>query len=902
MKSCDIKELCSGCSACYSICPAEAITMREDEEGFLFPYIDEGMCIACGKCKQVCPMNEAKCETENVISCHAVKTTDDILMESSSGGMFTLLANKVLEHNGYVCGAAMQKDCMGAEHIIISDKSELWKLQRSKYVQSDLKDCFRRIKALLDDNKEVMFVGCPCQVEGLKKYLKHDYAKLLLVDLICHGVPSPKVWRYYLNEIAAGEEIKEVKFRDKSIEIGSCISVTFENGRVMKQAGNKSLYIKGFLTDIYNRRSCGECPFPYVKRPGDITLGDLWGVEEIYPEFDDGKGTSLVLVNTDKGRYIYESVTEYAEVRSASLDYQKVRMKNKPLYKHNYIHPGRENFFAGINASYTFETAYQTAYNTPYDIGIIGLWYCMNYGAVLTSYALYKVVEKMGYKAVMLDIPPTYCPDEPQYRDALEDGRRFIERYCQVSERYYLPSENSQLNKLCNTFLTGSDQLWKGYNGKFRWSGGFNFLDFADDSKRKVAYATSFGEEVYTGDRLDEMQVECLLKCFDAISVREDSGVRICEGFGVDAVTMPDPVFLCDTEVYDNVTSKEDLEREPYIFAYILQPTVYKQNLIKEIAKHFRLKVVAVADKNPNYIAHQGVSEWTLDVIGNVKIDEWLWYIKNAEYVLTDSYHGFCFSLIYQKEFLCLSPRDSLTRFESLAEKTELLERINYSQNSEKALLLLEHPLNYMKIQKILEDEKDKAVVWLKNTLTNSREDKKMMNLTMEKYRVDYIVSYMYKKLYNIMNRQKKSLWDGIKNLWTAINNSRTQIVSNRERIVNNRKLLIHLYLKDRLKNKSIAIKGAGTHTTEILKLLDNEVDVKCIVVDKITDKHIFPYPVITMNQLQDYQVDLVLISSYRYAKEMKEELRSMDSTYEIFDLYEELALMGIVLEKEFYY
>lgn len=895
MKSCDIKELCSGCSACYSICPAKAITMREDEEGFLFPCIDEDMCIACGKCKQVCPMNEAKRETENVISCHAVKTTDDILMESSSGGMFTLLANKVLEHNGYVCGAAMQKDCMGAEHIIISEKSELWKLQKSKYVQSDLKDCFRQIKALLDDNKAVMFVGCPCQVDGLKRYLKHEYAGLLLVDLICHGVPSPKVWRYYLNEIAAGEEIKEVKFRDKSIEAGSCVNITFESGRAVRQAGNKSLYIKGFLADIYNRRSCGECPFPYAKRPGDITIGDLWGVGEICPDFNDGKGTSLVLVNTDKGKRVFDFVTGQNGISVSDLNYQDAQRKNKPLYKHNRIHPGREAFFAGLREGINFEKAYQRAYNTPYDIGIIGLWYTMNYGAVLTSYALYAVIEKLGYKAVMLDIPPTYNPDEQQYRNVLEEGRRFIERYCQVSERYYLPAENSQLNKLCNTFLTGSDQLWRCFNGKFKWNGGFNFLDFVDDDKRKVAYATSFGEEIYTGDRLDKVQTESLLKRFDAISVRENSGVHICESFGVDAVTMPDPVFLCDTDVYDNVTCKEDIEAVPYIFAYILQPTVYKQDVIRKIANKFQIKVITVADKNPNYTAHPGVSEWTLDVTENVRTDEWLWYIKNAEYVLTDSYHGFCFSLIYQKKFLCFSPRDGLTRFESLAEKIGLLERINFIGDFEKASLLLDESVNYTKVQTILAYEKDKAIAWLKNALANSREDKEPMNLKMEKYRIDFIVSFMYKKLYNIMNRQKKSLWDGIKNLWTAINNSRTQIVSNR-------KLLIHLYLKDRLKNKSIAIKGAGTHTTEILKLLDNEVDVKCIVVDKITDKYVFPYPVITMNQLQDYQVDLVLISSYRYAKEMKEELRSMDSTYEIFDLYEELASMGIVLEKEFYY
>ncbi len=335
------KKECCGCHACYNTCPVQAIEMRSDEEGFLYPVILQDKCIQCNRCKNICPVlnKPANMPLQMAYGCYANKKEEQ--MSSSSGGLFSVLARKVLSENGLVCGAAYDK-VQAVYHLIIDSEADLYRLKETKYVQSQIGDAFKTIKNKLEQEKIVLFSGTPCQVAGLRKYLGKEYENLLCIDLICHGVPSPEVWQRYKKEIANGKEIERVSFRNKNqgmspitidyyLSDGNVIKespevwqrykkeiangkeierVSFRNknqgmspitidyylsdGNVIKESYADSVYMKGFIQNLYVRPSCFECKFKGTKRCSDLTLGDFWAVKEYYPDFDNGNGKGFI--------------------------------------------------------------------------------------------------------------------------------------------------------------------------------------------------------------------------------------------------------------------------------------------------------------------------------------------------------------------------------------------------------------------------------------------------------------------------------------------------------------------------------------------------------------------------------------------------------------------------------
>lgn len=305
-----VEEKCSGCAACQNICSVAAISMMMDEKGFFRPVIDSQKCISCRRCVQICPQNSSiDFGTEKAV--FAAVARNDLLREnSSSGGVFSLLAEQILSRGGVVFGAAYDEN-LNVKHISVTDTHDLAKLRGSKYVQSIIGHTFREAKKYLDSGKAVLFSGTSCQIAGLKAFLGKPYDNLLTIDILCHGVPSPAVYHAYLENLQSQytEKIVDVNFRSKTPGWKRYTTqVLFENGH-QKNLPQDS-YIDGFLRNLYLRESCYQCPYASSKRVGDITLGDYWGYQESFPHYleDDDRGISLVIINTNLGRAAFDRI------------------------------------------------------------------------------------------------------------------------------------------------------------------------------------------------------------------------------------------------------------------------------------------------------------------------------------------------------------------------------------------------------------------------------------------------------------------------------------------------------------------------------------------------------------------------------------------------------------------
>lgn len=345
------REDCTGCTACAAICPVHAITMQADHEGFLRPAVGDA-CILCRKCESVCPMLHPPIPGPSPDCAHAVWNSDEgERMQSSSGGFFSLLARYVFGQGGVVFGAVLDES-MATRHVCAYSEDELAPMRGSKYVQSDLGDSFQKVKELLEPGTPVLFSGVPCQVDGLKHYLGKNYDNLLTCDLVCHGVPSPAVFRAWLDGLGAarGAKVTGVRFKDKSHGWSHpWLTVTFENGDVYTQDFNRTGYGRGFGMQLFLRPACALCKYTSTSRPADFTLADYWGLEpklELPVERD--KGVSMVLVNSAKGQVVYDALAaQYGQVERPLAEAVTGNPRLSSPLKAN---PRRGAFFAAFSA------------------------------------------------------------------------------------------------------------------------------------------------------------------------------------------------------------------------------------------------------------------------------------------------------------------------------------------------------------------------------------------------------------------------------------------------------------------------------------------------------------------------------------------------------------------------
>lgn len=328
---------CCGCMACVQRCPKHCISLQNDKEGFMYPNVDSIRCINCNLCEKVCPM---LCKFEagrKPVFVYAAKNPDELIRRcSSSGGVFTALAENNIDQGGVVFGACFDEN-WNVAHDFAETKNDLQRFRGSKYVQSYIGDSYNQVEVFLKAGRKVLFSGTPCQVAGLNKFLRKPYEGLYTVDFICHGVPSPSIWCEYLKEEVARQRdrknsvlshpifeknvlIEDISFRNKiegwkKFSFSLTLSTTNGGGKKISFCSHmpytENIFMKGFMANLYLRPSCYVCPTRCGRSGSNITLGDFWGIDDVRPDLNDGQGISVVLVNDSKGKALLEGVELY---------------------------------------------------------------------------------------------------------------------------------------------------------------------------------------------------------------------------------------------------------------------------------------------------------------------------------------------------------------------------------------------------------------------------------------------------------------------------------------------------------------------------------------------------------------------------------------------------------------
>lgn len=364
---------CCGCEACSQICPKHCISMTRDTEGFLYPKVDTTICIECGMCEKVCPIIN-QFDEKKPSAVYAAKNNDELeRLSSSSGGIFILVAKQIISEGGVAFGVKFDEN-WNVVHSYCETVEELSKFQGSKYVQSRIGDSYKTVEKFLKNDRKVLFTGTSCQIAGLKHYLRKEYDNLFTIDVVCHGVPSPKVWENYLNDIKCAKrsigkntvslslnetsvKITDVLFRDKTngwkkygFKITYVACKATENS-VSKSPINQqsisliepfydNIYMKGFLRNLYLRPSCYYCQAKAGKAHSDITIADYWGIQNYYPQFDDDKGVGLIMINSSKGDKMYNSL----HLNSIQTAYEEGFSAN-PVIEHSVSVPKYRSLF-----------------------------------------------------------------------------------------------------------------------------------------------------------------------------------------------------------------------------------------------------------------------------------------------------------------------------------------------------------------------------------------------------------------------------------------------------------------------------------------------------------------------------------------------------------------------------
>lgn len=821
---------CTGCCACLNACSFGALQITTDRCGFFRPHIDAEKCTACGQCERVCPVLHQLVNGKESPDCYAAWAPDEVRQVSSSGGIFSILAKWIFQQGGIVYGVGEHgADKFDFPFVRMKMESELQTSRGSKYVQAYAGFVYQQVKKDLQLGRKVLFCGTPCQVAALRTFIGNNEKNLIIVDVVCHGVSSQKIFKECLKPKFPLSAIKYCWFRDKALG-WQCTNllVQKESGESIYFPYAKSYYEKAFHQSIILQDTCYNCPFGGLNRQGDLTLGDFWGIEAYKKDWNDGRGTSLILVNTIKGDTVLKNIKPLLKrLETVPLVYA---LGNR-LHEQIPVPLTRFRFLDAWERKNVYE-AVKEAVDNHFDIGLVGIWAQENYGSDITYYALYSLLhDQLGYDVLLIERPknaiwkpkasPTLFKNIPYPKYAMA-------HYVQDKSQLY------SFNEICDTFIVGSDQLWHNelYHAFSEWSD----LNWVDNSHRKIAYATSFGRDEVLESNRDRVVRKHFFERFDAISVREDTAVPLMKKqYGIESTQVLDPVFLCTKEKYDELTraSCQLLLSEPaFIFSYTLDMNEEKRELLHQAAQLSGNEVIIAGDaaKSSGDVGAD-VGTWK----ANLSLEEWLAHIQTCQFMITDSFHGMCFAIINHKPFIAIiNQYRGATRFYSLLKQVGLEDRAFRSVNeaSQNLNKLISEPIDWEKVDEKLAEARKHSLEWLEHALHTPRMKSEQLsdydilapNAARHDEHVHYIDNYSYIDVLPSQaasgKRTRLALGDQFCEL---------QIFDEDNRLISCRRLIYQDDLQQAQQNVANLQQWQQNAATELQRLQENTADMQAL-------------------------------------------------------------------------
>ena len=635
------KDKCSGCMACYNACPLGAIEIINND-GFYYPYINQEKCTNCGICSKACPIfnpPNASSEFPKYYAC--INNNENIRKKSSSGGIFYSLAANIINQGGYVCGCLFDEN-FKLKHIVSNSIEDVKKMQGSKYIQSYIGYCYSEIKNLLEKGNSVLFSGTPCQCAGLKSFLNKDYEKLIIVDLLCSCNNPPKMLEEYIKyEIGEDNKVTDINFRNKitgwgNINVGGAFSLSLNwvdknnNSRCFYDPVFNNIFFKGFLEKLWMMNACDNCIYQQSQRYSDLTLGDFWGVWAFNKDLDDGKGLSFVMLSTQKGKEIFEHIKHNLNILS-EID-ENFAINHQPVISGQKYqkHKNHDLFFKYLPNHYSSIELTKDLLGIN-KVGILTYDASINFGAHLQAYALCETIKALGYSPKIIRWAPHY-KDTLGYED--DNMKPFRDKYLPRGSAIYAEDELKAEIADCNRIIIGGDQVFRNWQTTPELPVLRYYGDFVTGSKVLASYGASFGIDFFNGDKYLTDECKKLIKRFDRIGVREKSGVKILNStFGVNGEEVIDPVFLLDKKNYDNLVKNAHLSSEDFDYiAYMCLENELGLGKVNKTLKNNLVdyNLININTKNGQY----------------VQVEEWINNIKNAKFVITDSFHCMAFCII----------------------------------------------------------------------------------------------------------------------------------------------------------------------------------------------------------------------------------------------------------------
>lgn len=707
-------EVCTGCGVCELICKKNAIHMKKNDLGFLYPEINKELCIDCKACVKNCPLNQTQEIKVIEKKYYAFQSQDkSILDRSSSGGFFCSIAKFFLESGGIVYGASLI-DYKTVKHIAVSSVTDLYKILGTKYLQSEANIVFEEISTKIESGFNVLFCGTPCQVNALKFFLRKDFSNLYTIDLFCHGVPSPKIFEQIINERKFNNPA--VNFRDKFTGWNNySLSLTEDTKKAYFPNAIDS-FNQGFINDLYLRESCYHCKLNKIEnRIGDISIGDFWNIENFSfsREFINDIGVTAVIINTTKGEellnILFNKNNNIYEVNKNDIISGNINLVHSPqqtkfsnCFLENYKKQKFNSLDSLINKSLGINR----------KVAVLNHAFSNdNYGALMVAFSMQKILQDIGFEPEIIN----FSIDKTSNKEF----DNFRNNFLKMTKKLSFSSNWKKLNNTYSTFIVGSDQVWRNWwhddKAIFKF-----FLDFADYRKNLISYGSSFGINKFEGNPYINAKIKRLLSAFSSISVREDSGIEICKNdFNVYAQSVLDPTLLCPVDYYNEIINSEaHTKHEKKFLTTMIFPNedfdnVNTKQFVSLLSKKLNYEIVEVFDSNKTK-----------------SFSEWLWILKNSELNIIDSFHGLMFSIIFKKQFICLcNCSGGAERFTNILKKLNLLNRLFSRIEDINIEEICSNLIDYDEVYKKLEILKEDSLKFLleslsKNVIYNSKVEK----------------------------------------------------------------------------------------------------------------------------------------------------------------------------------